>query len=58
MLSIFFTYTFVISFFNRAEKEKGQYFGELNDMRASVDHLANEKVQRSVARLKQIIDYY
>lgn len=29
---------------DRAEKEKAQYFGELNDMRASVDHLANEKV--------------
>lgn len=28
----------------RAEKEKAQYFGELNDLRASVDHLANEKV--------------
>ncbi|XP_066140625.1 myosin heavy chain, muscle isoform X23 [Euwallacea fornicatus] len=27
----------------KAEKEKAQYFGELNDLRASVDHLANEK---------------
>lgn len=30
----------------RAEKEKAQYFGELNDLRAGVDHLSNEKVQR------------
>lgn len=30
--------------FHRAEKEKAQYFGELVDLRGSVDHLANEKV--------------
>lgn len=30
--------------FRRAEKEKSQYFGELTDLRAGVDHLANEKV--------------
>lgn len=34
----------VIYLYLRAEKEKAQYFGELNDLRASVDHLANEKV--------------
>lgn len=28
----------------RIEKEKVQYFSELNDLRASVDHLSNEKV--------------
>lgn len=35
---------FCLVYFNRAEKEKAQYFGELNDLRASVDHIANEKV--------------
>lgn len=34
----------ILVFIHRAEKEKAQYFGELNDLRASVDHLANEKV--------------
>lgn len=34
----------VLYLYPRAEKEKAQYFGELNDLRASVDHLANEKV--------------
>lgn len=29
----------------RVEKDKVQYFSELNDMRASVDQLSNEKVR-------------
>lgn len=37
-------------FYLRAEKEKAQYFGELNDLRASVDHLANEKVHPVLQR--------
>lgn len=28
----------------RAEKEKSQYWGELTDLKSSVDHIANEKV--------------
>lgn len=28
----------------RAEKERSQYFGEVNDLRHSLDTLANEKV--------------
>lgn len=33
---------FIVTY--RAEKERAQYFGELTDIRGSVDHLANEKV--------------
>lgn len=33
--------------FLRAEKEKSQYFSELNDLRASTNHLANDKVEES-----------
>lgn len=28
----------------RAEKERSQYFGEVNDLRHSLDQVANEKV--------------
>lgn len=28
----------------RAEKERSQYFGEVNDLRHSLDQTANEKV--------------
>ncbi|KAL7303607.1 hypothetical protein TKK_0003759 [Trichogramma kaykai] len=39
---------------NRIEKEKVQYFSELNDMRASVDHLSNEKAaQEKIAKQLQ-----
>lgn len=34
---------YVIPF--RAEKERAQYFSEVNDLRAGLDHLSNEKVQ-------------
>lgn len=34
-----------VSIKTRVEKDKVQYFSELNDMRASVDHLSNEKVR-------------
>lgn len=30
----------------RAEKDKAQMFAELNDLRAGVDHLGNEKVHK------------
>jgi hypothetical protein len=30
----------------RAEKDKSQMFAELNDLRAGVDHLGNEKVHK------------
>src|ERR1700742_2781821 len=33
--------------FLRAEKEKSQYFSELNDLRSSTNHLANDKVEES-----------
>lgn len=33
---------------SRAEKERSQYFSEVNDLRAGVDHLSNEKVDRVV----------
>lgn len=32
----------------RAEKEKAQYYGELNDMRSSTNRLVNDKVEHSV----------
>lgn len=36
----------ILPFFrnNRAEKEKCQYLCEVNDLRASLDHITNEKV--------------
>ncbi|XP_046620899.1 myosin heavy chain, muscle isoform X7 [Neodiprion virginianus] len=38
----------------RAEKEKVQYFSELNDLRAGVDHLTNEKAaQEKIAKQLQ-----
>ncbi|XP_044003233.1 myosin heavy chain, muscle isoform X1 [Aphidius gifuensis] len=38
----------------RTEKEKVQYFSELNDMRGSVDHLSNEKAaQEKIAKQLQ-----
>lgn len=40
----------------RVEKDKVQYFSELNDMRASVDQLSNEKVRivrREISRIQQ-----
>ena len=35
--------------FLRAEKEKSQYFSELNDLRSSTNHLANDKVEEVAA---------
>lgn len=32
----------------RVEKEKVQYYSELNDLRTSCDHLSNEKVRPRV----------
>ncbi|XP_039445225.1 myosin heavy chain, muscle isoform X10 [Culex pipiens pallens] len=38
----------------KAEKERGQYFAELNDSRLSLDHLANEKAsQEKIAKQLQ-----
>ncbi|XP_026481140.1 myosin heavy chain, muscle-like isoform X15 [Ctenocephalides felis] len=38
----------------KAEKEKAQYFGELNELRSGVDHLANEKAaQEKIAKQLQ-----
>lgn len=40
----------------RVEKDKVQYFSELNDMRASVDQLSNEKVRivrREISGIQQ-----
>ncbi|XP_077289711.1 myosin heavy chain isoform X11 [Arctopsyche grandis] len=38
----------------KAEKERGQYFGELNDLRAGIDHLSNEKAaQEKIAKQLQ-----
>lgn len=34
----------------RAEKERAQYFSEVNDLRAGLDHLSNEKVQKDKER--------
>lgn len=31
----------------RAEKEKSQYFGELNDIRSSTNRLASDKVEQN-----------
>lgn len=33
---------------SRAEKERSQYFSEVNDLRAGVDHLSNEKVDSDI----------
>ena len=51
-------YQFRVSVFMkiRVEKDKVQYFSELNDMRASVDQLSNEKVRivrREISRIQQ-----
>ncbi|XP_011192471.1 myosin heavy chain, muscle isoform X6 [Zeugodacus cucurbitae] len=38
----------------KAEKEKNEYYGQLNDLRAGVDHLANEKAaQEKIAKQLQ-----
>lgn len=33
-------------YLSRAEKERSQYFSEVNDLRAGLDHVSNEKVQK------------
>lgn len=33
---------------SRAEKEKNEYYGQLNDLRAGVDHITNEKVYQMI----------
>lgn len=38
-------------FLFRAEKERSQYFGEVNDLRHSLDQLANEKVFLELHRI-------
>lgn len=35
----------IIFYLSRAEKERSQYFSEVNDLRAGLDHISNEKVQ-------------
>jgi hypothetical protein len=37
----------------RAEKDKSQMFAELNDLRAGVDHLGNEKVHSAALALQR-----
>lgn len=37
----------VVFYLFRAEKERSQYFSEVNDLRAGLDHLSNEKVQKN-----------
>lgn len=41
--------------FFRAEKEKSQYFSELNDLRASTNHLANDKVEESFSSKLEVV---
>lgn len=35
---------------SRAEKERSQYFSEVNDLRAGLDHVSNEKVLKQKQR--------
>jgi hypothetical protein len=40
-------------YITRAEKDKAQMFAELNDLRAGVDHLGNEKVHKCSPSLER-----
>lgn len=47
-----FTVILSSTYFPRAERERGQYYAEMNDARLSLDHMANEKVQEELQLLK------